>query len=173
MKLKLADGYIERRVGLLEKVIVTSCGVGYEHMFTIVDFGSNPNYDIILGRPFMRQIKMIHDWGSNYIYLRQQHVVTRVNLIDHSYQDVARMPIDDFESTTTRDESLVPLWVNSRTHKWMNGATDKESLDMEHSVDERDLNDEECCIVPLRTIQVISNSEEPSVQSQQSKISNS
>ena len=29
MKLQLADGYIERPLGLLEKVVVTSCGVEY------------------------------------------------------------------------------------------------------------------------------------------------
>lgn len=69
MKLQLADGYIEKPIGLLEKVVVTSCGVEYEHTFAVVDFRKNPNYDIILGRPFMRKLKMIQDWGFNYIYL--------------------------------------------------------------------------------------------------------
>ena len=87
MKLQLADGYIE---SLLEKVVVTSCGVEYEHTFAVVDFGKDPNYNIILGRPFMRQLKMIQDWGFNYIYLRQQEAITRVNLKDHSYKDVAQ-----------------------------------------------------------------------------------
>ena len=73
MKLQLADGYIEKPIGLLEKVVVSSCGVEYEHTFAIVNFGKSPNYDIILRRPFMRQLKMIQDWGFNYIYLRQQH----------------------------------------------------------------------------------------------------
>ena len=54
MKLQLADGYIEKPIGLLEKVVVSSCGVEYEHTFAIVDFGKSPNYDIILGHPFMR-----------------------------------------------------------------------------------------------------------------------
>ena len=61
MKLQLAYGYIERPLGLLEKVVVTSCGVEYEHTFTVVDFGKDPSYNIILGRPFMRQLKMIQD----------------------------------------------------------------------------------------------------------------
>ena len=100
MKLQLADGYVERPIGLLEKVVVTSCGVEYEQTFAVVDFGLNPNYDIILGRPFMRQLKMIQDWGFNYIYLRQEDAITRINLADHSYRDVARTPIEDFESAT-------------------------------------------------------------------------
>ena len=56
---QLADGYIEKPLVLLEKIIVTSCGVVYEHTFVVVDFGKSPNYDIILGRPFMRQLKMV------------------------------------------------------------------------------------------------------------------
>lgn len=69
MKLQLADGFIESPIGLLEKVVVTSCGIEYKHTFPMVDFGKKPNYEIILGRPFMRQLKMIQDWGYNYIYL--------------------------------------------------------------------------------------------------------
>ena len=53
MKLQLADGHMERPMGLLEKLVVTSCGIEYEHTFAIVDFGKKNNYDIILGRPFM------------------------------------------------------------------------------------------------------------------------
>ena len=84
MKLQLADGHIERPIGLLEGIIVTSCGVKFEHTFVVVDFGKSPNYDIILGRPFMRQLKIIQDWGFNYIYLRQNEAITRINLLDHS-----------------------------------------------------------------------------------------
>ena len=69
MKLQLADGHIERPIGLVEGIVVTSCGVEYEHTFAVVDFGKSPNYDIILGQPFMQQLKMIQDWGFNYIYL--------------------------------------------------------------------------------------------------------
>ena len=54
---------MERRPSLLEEVVVTSCGIEYEHTFAVVDFGKEPNYEIILGRPFMRQMKMIQDWG--------------------------------------------------------------------------------------------------------------
>ena len=111
MKLQLAYGYIEKPIGLLEKVVVSSCGVEYEHTFAIVDFGKSPNYDIIFGRPFMRQLKMIQDWGFNYIYLRKQQAVTHINLSDHSYRDVARTPVEDFESSATATtKSSRPSW---------------------------------------------------------------
>ncbi len=49
MKLQLADGYMESPLGVLEEIIVTSCGIEYEHNFAVVDFGKKPNYEIILG----------------------------------------------------------------------------------------------------------------------------
>ena len=58
MKFQLADGFIESPIGLLEKVVVSSCWIEYKHTFAVVDFGKKPNYVIILGRPFMRQLKM-------------------------------------------------------------------------------------------------------------------
>ena len=67
--LLLADGNIKEPIGLLKRVIATSCGVRYEHTFAVVDFGKSSKFDIILGPPFMRQLKMIQDWGSNYAYL--------------------------------------------------------------------------------------------------------
>ena len=54
MKLQLVDGHIERPIGLVEGIVVTSCGVEYEHTFVVVYFGRSPNYDISLGQPFMR-----------------------------------------------------------------------------------------------------------------------
>ena len=48
----------------------------------------------------MRQLRMIQDWGFNYIYLQQNEAITRISLIDHSYRDVARTPIEDYESAT-------------------------------------------------------------------------
>ena len=93
-----------------------SCGVEYQHTFVVVDFGKSPNYDIILGHPFMRQLKMIQDWGFNYIYLWQQEEITRINVLDHSYRDVAHIPIEEFESATFTTKSLKLSWMNSTSH---------------------------------------------------------
>src|SRR5271156_4088460 len=61
MDLQLANGNLEHPLGLLENVVVESCGVQYEHTFAIVDFVQDPNYEIILGRSFMQQLKIIQD----------------------------------------------------------------------------------------------------------------
>ena len=44
---------------------------------------------------------MKQDWGSNYIYIWQEGSITRVNMKDHSFKDVVKIPIENFESTTT------------------------------------------------------------------------
>ena len=100
MKLQLADGYMERPMGILEKIVVSSCGIEYQHTFAIVDFGKRTNFEIILGCPIMRQLKMIQDWGYNHLYLRQLSAITRINLKDHSYMDVTKMPMEEFDSAT-------------------------------------------------------------------------
>ena len=90
MKLQLANGHIQRPIGLLEIVLVTTCGIKYEHTFVVVDFGQNPKYDVILGQLFMRQLKMIQDWGFNYIYLWQESSTRQIYMRDHSFRDIAK-----------------------------------------------------------------------------------
>ena len=58
MKLQLADGFMESPMGVLEKIIVTSCGIEYEHTFVVIDFSKKSNYKIILGYPCMCQLKI-------------------------------------------------------------------------------------------------------------------
>ena len=88
VELKLANGNLEHPLGMLENVLVESCGVKYIHSFAIVDFGQDPSYEVILGRPFMCQLQVIQDWGFDYLYLRHDDITTRVNLVDYTYRDV-------------------------------------------------------------------------------------
>ena len=105
MELQLADGNLEHPLGMLENVLVESCGVKYVHSFAIVDFGQDPSYEVILGRPFMCQLQVIQDWGFDYLYLRHDDVTTRVNLVDYTYRDVITTPVDDFDSFSSRVNS--------------------------------------------------------------------
>ena len=103
--------------------MVSSCNIEYEHTFAIVDFGKNPNYNIILGRPFMRQLKMVQDWGYDYIYLRQPGIITRINLKTHHYKDINRTPVEEFESATSTEMQAM-TFSKSNTQLWMCGASE-------------------------------------------------
>lgn len=48
MDLHLANGNLEHPLGLLENVVMESSRAEYKHIFTIMDFGEDPNYTIIL-----------------------------------------------------------------------------------------------------------------------------
>ena len=100
-------------------MIIKTCGIDFEHTFAIVDFGQDPNYEVILGRPFMRQLMVLEDWGYDYLYLRHEDVTTRVNLKDHTFRDVTKTPVDEFESassdltprTSTATTSVKDAWI--------------------------------------------------------------
>ena len=71
----MVDGNLEPPLGLLEGVLITTCGIKFIHIFVVVDFGGKIAYGIILLRPFIRQIRMIQDWGSNHLYLRHSNTI--------------------------------------------------------------------------------------------------
>ena len=43
--------------------------------------------------------------------------ITRVNMRDHSFRDVAKKLVEDFESATISQKSTMPSWVNSHLMK--------------------------------------------------------
>ena len=106
---------------MLEKFILTSCGIEYKHTFAMVDFGKNPNYEIILGCPFIRQLKMIQYWGYNYIYPHHPNAATRFDLRGHSYKDVVNTPVRDMVSTIAHEDS-VPSWLVNGCPLWSSEA---------------------------------------------------
>ena len=144
MNLQLADGSLETPMGLLENVLVKSCGIEFEHTFAVVDFGQETNYEVILGRPFMRQFLMIQDWGYNYLYLRHEGVITRVNLKTHSYRDVTHSPVDEFDSGSSNESGRT--LSEGRADLWVCGAS-RRSICLDGSDWDRSVMDE------LRTFQ--------------------
>ncbi|MCO5566309.1 hypothetical protein L7F22_019986 [Adiantum nelumboides] len=115
----------------------------------MVDFGKKNSYDIILGRPFMRQLKMVQDWGYDYIYLRQQDATTRISLKDHSYRDVMKTSVEDFDSATP-NESDVPTWLCQKKEIWMCKASDCSDFDEKEAALDRALGDEAYMPEPFR-----------------------
>ena len=121
----MANGNIKLPIGMLEKILLTSCGVQFEHTIVVVDFEEDPSYDIILGWPFMQQLRVIQNWGTNHIYLQQKKDVTCINWGDHSFQKVIKRPIDDWVLASSGEESSVPSWVSSKVKRQSDTVGDK------------------------------------------------
>ncbi|KAH7373739.1 hypothetical protein KP509_17G072600 [Ceratopteris richardii] len=124
MKLQMADGHIERPLGLLEGITLTTCGVEFEHTFAICDFSKNHAYEMILGRPFMRQLQVVQDWGTNSLYLQHLGVTTKVNLKDYSHRDVPPIQWNPLHRAKDDTESVHSIgsgssWMHEDTHLWM------------------------------------------------------
>ena len=122
MNLQLVDGKLENPIGILENVSLISCGIEYTHSFVVVDFKREANYELILGRTFMRQFSMVQDWGYDYIYLRHECAITRVNLKNHSYRDVSHMPMEEFDSGSS-ECSTDDLKHANNPNLWLCGAS--------------------------------------------------
>lgn len=56
----MTDGNIKLPITMLKKVLLTSCGMHFEHTIAVVDFEEDPSYDFILGWPFLQRLKVIH-----------------------------------------------------------------------------------------------------------------
>ena len=95
----------------------------------------------------MRHIRMIHDWGSNHLYLRHSNTITRVSTVDHSYKDVRETPIREYDSITS--QSQAPAWEQAKTQAWMCRASKQGSLAKKECIHERPLNDQEYFLEPF------------------------
>ncbi len=79
---KMANVTNAKPIGMLKDLKLKVLGHKVRHTFIVMDFSKHPmSYEMILGRPFMRDAKMVHDWSKNHVYLRFQDSVIRVDLV--------------------------------------------------------------------------------------------
>lgn len=63
-----------------------------------MNFEQDPNSEIILRWLFMQQMLVVQYWGYDNLYLHYNGSIIWVNLRHLSYRDVAKMPIEEFDS---------------------------------------------------------------------------
>ena len=81
LRVKLANGGLVRALGLLRNLRVKILDHYVAHTFPVMDFNDKPrSFKMILGRPFMREHKMVHNWSNNHVYLNLKDEHVRVNL---------------------------------------------------------------------------------------------
>ena len=71
--------YSTRLVGVVKCLKIKTFEIRYHVWFVVMNFKDPIDfYDIILGRPFLKLVGIIHDWMTNTIYLRKHNLVTKV-----------------------------------------------------------------------------------------------
>ena len=70
LTVKLAIGGLVKALGFLRNFKIEVLDHHVHHTFAVMDFNDKPgSYEMILGRPFMREYNMVHDWSRNHVYL--------------------------------------------------------------------------------------------------------
>jgi hypothetical protein len=72
----MANQTTTKLVGLIRDMKIYVHGILYIIMFivlqnSVVDF----NYSMLLGRPWLKDVKVTHDWGSNTVTIQGNGVV--------------------------------------------------------------------------------------------------
>ena len=70
LTVKLANGGLVKALGLLRNLKMKVLDHHIYHTIAVMDFNDKPgSYEMILGRPFMREHSLVHDWSRNHVYL--------------------------------------------------------------------------------------------------------
>lgn len=70
LHVKLANGGLVKTIDLLKNFKVKVMDHYIYHAFVVMDVNDKPSFfEMILGRPFMREYQMVHDWSTKQVYL--------------------------------------------------------------------------------------------------------
>ncbi len=90
--LRMADQTTIKPVGLIKDLKIYVHDIPYIIMFivlqnSVVDF----NYSMLLGRPWLRDAKVAHDWGSNIVTIQGNGIVRIITVTKHLGGEVKRL----------------------------------------------------------------------------------
>ncbi len=80
----MADQTITKPVGLIRDLKIYVHDIPYKTTFTV--FQNNvvdSSYSMLLGRPWLRDAKVAHDWGSNILTIQGNGIVRTITVTKH------------------------------------------------------------------------------------------
>ena len=79
--LKMANGTIAKPTGLLRDVKIHIHGIPYIVTLTVIDCQTiKSDYSMLLGRPWLKNAKVIHDWANNQVQIMGNGIVKIVKI---------------------------------------------------------------------------------------------
>jgi hypothetical protein len=89
--LRMADQTTTKLVGLIRNLKINVHGIPYIITFTILHNSVvDSNYSMLLGRPWLRDVKMAHDWGSNIVTIQGNGTIKTIIVTKHLGGEVKR-----------------------------------------------------------------------------------
>ncbi len=89
--LRMVDQTTTKPMGLIKDLKIYVHGIPYITMFivlqnSVVDFC----HSMLLGRPWLRDVKVTHDWGSNTITIQWNGTIITITITKHLEGEVRR-----------------------------------------------------------------------------------
>ncbi len=92
--MRMADQTTIKLVRLIKDLKIYVHGIPYIIMFIVFHNSViNYNYSMLLGRPWLRDAKMAHDWGSNIVTIQGNGTVRIITITKHLGREVKRLKV--------------------------------------------------------------------------------
>jgi hypothetical protein len=79
--LRMANQTIAKPLGLIRDLNIFIHGIPY--MITFIVINNNIldfNYSMLLGRPWLRDVKVSHNWGTNIITIQGTNIIKNIHV---------------------------------------------------------------------------------------------
>ncbi len=87
----MVDQTTTRPMWLIINLKIYAHGILYITMFTTLQNSVvESNYSMLLGRPWLRGVKVAHDWGSNIVTIQGNGIVKTIVVTKHLGGEVRR-----------------------------------------------------------------------------------
>ncbi len=97
---RMVDQSLTKPVGIIGNLKIHIHGIPYIATFTIMRNNVlDGNYSMLLGKPWVRNAKVIHDWGKNLITIEGNGVIPTIPITKHLDPNIKQPKVllyDDF-----------------------------------------------------------------------------
>jgi len=92
--LRMVDQTITKLVGLIRDLKIYVHGIPYITVFTILHNSVvDSSYSMLVGRPWLRDVKMAHYWGSKIIILQGNGIIKIIIVTKHLGGEVRKVEV--------------------------------------------------------------------------------
>jgi hypothetical protein len=92
--LKMANQITTKPMGLIKDLKIYVHGIPYIIMFIVLQNSVvDSNYSMLLGKPWLKDVKMAHDRGNNIITIQGNGTTKTITITKHFESEVRRLKV--------------------------------------------------------------------------------